>query len=345
VHDEENPQPPSVRIVHHADGTAEVDGVPVAIEPGQDPRDAAYLAAVQLIAGAAVPVAATRVEADGTEYPLMLYPVPGVLATGAVAAGAAGVMGIGGVGGAAVGVGERLRRRSWRRPTLGVGWLVAAACACVLLSVLATLLLQKSGPPVVRLSVDTESATAHAPVAMAIGTAMRVHPQRDASGAKAATLKPKPSTPTPSPIARAGAKNSAGGAAGVSSGTSQGSGMGAPAPAPGPRPRPRPGGGGQGMVSDVTLTLIGGGKIIPGVSYVITVSTASTAPVTLTYTYSSGSGSAPVAKSEVLSGQTEYAIVGLIPAQPNCGGTVTMTAATYPTAGNGTAYATSHPSC
>ena len=314
----------------------------MAIEPGQDPRDAAYLAAVQLIAGAAAPVAATRVEADGREYPLMLYPVPGVLAAGAAAAGAAGAMGVGGVG---VGVGEPLRRRSRRRPTLGVGWLVAAACACVLLSVLATLLLQKSDPPVVQLSVDTESATAHAPVAMAIGTAMRVHPQRDASGAKAATLKPKPSRPTPSPIARTGAKTSAGSAIGASSGTSQGSGIGAPAPAPGPRPRPRPGSGGQGSVSDVTLALLGGGKIVPDASYVITVSTTSTEPVTLTYRYSSGSGGAPVTKSEVLSGQTEYAIVGLIPAQPYCGGTVTMTAATYPMASNGTAYATSRPSC
>lgn len=323
----------------------------MAIEPGQDPRDAAYLAAVQLIAGAAAPVAATRVEADGREYPLMLYPIPGVLAaggTGAGAAGAVGAMGAAGAmgfGGAGVGAGEPLRGRSRRRPTLGVSWLVAAACACVLLSVLATLLLQMSGPPVVRLSVDTESATAHAPVAMAIGTAMRVQPQRDASGARAATHKPKLSSPTPSPIARTGAKNSAASAVGASGGTSQSPGMGAPAPAPGPRPRPRPGSGGQGSVSDVTLALIGGGKIVPDVSYVITVSTNSTAPVTLTYAYSSGSGGAPVTKSEVLSGQTEYAIVGLIPAQPYCGGTVTMTAATYPMAGNGTAYATSRPSC
>lgn len=342
MHDEENPQPPSVRIVHHADGTAEVDGVPVPVEPGQDPRDAAYLAAVQLVAGAGGPVAATRVEADGREYPLMLYPVPAVLAAGGAGAGAAGAMGIGGAG---VGAGKPLRRRSRRQPALGVGWLVAAACACVLLSVLATLLLQKGSPPVVRLSVDTESATAHAPVAMAIGTAMRVQPQRGASGARAATLKPKPSRPTPSPIARTGGRNSAGGTVGASGGTSQGSGLGAPAPAPGPRPRPRPGGGGQGSVSDVTLALIGGGKIVPDVSYVITVSTTSTAPVTLTYTYSGGSGGAPVTKSEVLSGQTEYAIVGLIPAQPYCGGSVTMTAATYPMAGNGTASATSRPSC
>ena len=120
--------------------------------------------------------------------------------------------------------------------------------------------------------------------------------------------------------------------------------MGAPAPVPGPGPRPRPGGG-QSAVSDVTLTLIGGSKIVPDVSYVITASTTSTAPVTLTYTYSGGAGGAPVTRSEVLSGQTEYAIVGLIPSQAYCGGTVTMTAGTFPAADSGPASATSRPSC
>ena len=369
---------PDIRIAYHADGSATVNGVPVTVEPGQDVRDAAYQAAVGLVvaAGASGPVGATSVEADGTEYPLTLYPLKAVAAANALvnaaadtdpASGASPVAGDDAAGlaiGAVGGFDDQYRRarRAWYRPTLSMSWLVAGACACMMLSVLATVLLRENDPSLVRLSVDTENEAGHSSAAHAIGRA--VASERVAlpgpTAAKASASK-HPATPTASPHADASAHTSAAGAvagnAAEAGGDANGDGTGntsgdvsqpsrtIPKPVPSPKPRSAPGNPASAQVTNLTVTLIGGDKTDLTIAYVITVATSNTNPVTLTYTYAGKGGRAPIRRSVVLSGQTSYALADLILAQPYCGGQVTMTASTSPVAGNGAVTAATQPGC
>lgn len=121
-----------MRIVHHADGTAEVNGAAVVVEAGEDVRKAAYLAALDVLAASGVtPVAATRVEPDGTEYPFTLYPGRTVVAASGW---------------------SRLRHSL---ASLRLGWLAAGACGCVLLTMLATVLLRANDPGLARTGPDS----------------------------------------------------------------------------------------------------------------------------------------------------------------------------------------------
>jgi hypothetical protein len=378
----ENQSPSSnVRIAYHADGSATVNGVSVAVEPGQDVRDAAYQAAVSRVvaAGASGPVAATSVEPDGTEYPLTLYPLKAVAAANALVNGAASAESANGAGaaggegavGAAIGVvigsasglesQYRRARRAWYRPTLSMSWLVAGACACMMLSVLATVLLRENDPSLEHLQVDTENEVGHSSAARAIGRAMASLP----AVVSKPTAKPTASKHRPSSAAsahaaaskKASAANNLTGngsnegdagngtdAGNASGGVSQPSGS-APRSAPTPRPRSAPGNPGQAEVTNLTLALVGGDQTDLGIAYVITVSTNNTNPVTLTYTYAGKGGRATVRRSVVLSGQTGYVLANLIPAQPYCGGAVTMTTSTSPVASNGTVTATAQSGC
>jgi len=364
-----------VRIAYHADGSATVNDLPVAVEPGQDVRDAAYQAAVGLVvaAGASGPVAAKSVEADGTEYPLTLYPLKVVAAANALVNGAAsadsasgsGEVGKDGAVGAGIGSAGgldgqfRRARRAWYRPTLSMSWLVAGACACMMLSVLATVLLRESDPSLVHLQVDTENEVGHSAAARALGRVM-------------ASLPTVVSKPTPKPIAsrhrpapatstRASASTKAsafGDVTGLGSGDADGNNSGlasgsdgvsqtsstAPKSAPSPKPRSAPDPG-PAQVTNLTVALVGGDQTDLGIAYVVTVSTSNPNPFTLTYTYAGKGGRATVKKSVVLFGSRQYMLANLIPAQPYCGGVVTMTASTSPAANNGTAIATAQPGC
>jgi hypothetical protein len=363
---------PDVRIAYHADGSATVNDVAVAVEPGQDVRDAAYQAAVGLVvaAGASGPVAAKSVEADGTEYPLTLYPLKAVAAvntlvngaanadsaSGSGEAGKAGVVGAG-IGGASALEGQfRRARRAWYRPTLSMSWLVAGACACMALSVLATVLMRENDPALVHLQVDTENEVGHSAAARAIGRVMASLP----------TVAPKP---TAKPIAskhRPASTASTHAAASTKASTiSDGNGLGSddgnagdgygsdgvsrtsstsPKSAPSPKPRSAPNPG-PVQVTNLTVALVGGDQTGLGIAYVINVNTSNTSPITLTYSYAGKGGRGTIRRSVVLSGTTEYMLANLIPAQPYCGGVVTMTVSTSPAADNGTVIATAQPGC
>ena len=385
----ESQSPPSnVRIAYHADGSATVNGVPVAVEPGQEVRDAAYQAAVGLVvaAGASGPVAATSVEPDGTEYPLTLYPLKAVAAANALvnnalvndagntesASGAGAVGGVAGVGaavgvviGGATGLESQYRRvrHAWYRPTLSMSWLVAGACACMVLSVLATVLLHENDPSLEHLQVDTENGVDHSSAARAVGRVMASLPavvskptakpiagkHRPASAASArATTSKKASAvgglPGNGSDNGDGSNGTGIGIGDASGGGSQSSGS-VPKPRPTPKPRSAPGNPGPVEVTNLTLALVGGDQTDLGIAYVVTVSTNNTNPVTLTYTYAGKGGRATVRRSVVLSGQTGYVLANLIPAQPYCGGAVTMTTSTSPTANNGTVTATAPSGC
>jgi hypothetical protein len=93
------------------------------------------------------------------------------------------------------------------------------------------------------------------------------------------------------------------------------------------------------------LALVGGDQSDPSIAYVATISTSSTAPVTLTYSYAGTGGRATVTRTVMLSGDTNYVVANLIPAQPYCGGPVTMTVFTSPAAKNGPVTATAQPGC
>jgi hypothetical protein len=383
----ESQSPPSnVRIAYHADGSATVNGVPVAVEPGQEVRDAAYQAAVGLVvaAGASGPVAATSVEPDGTEYPLTLYPLKAVAAANALvnsapvndaantessssvgANGGAGGVGaaVGVVIGGANGLESQFRRvrHAWYRPTLSMSWLVAGACACMVLSVLATVLLQENDPSLEHLQVDTENGVDHSSAARAVGRVMASLP----AVVSKPTAKPIASTHRPASAASARATPSkkasaVGGVTGngsddgegssgiaignASGGGSQSSGS-VPKPRPTPKPRSAPGDPGPVEVTNLTLALVGGDQTDLGIAYVVTVSTNNTNPVTLTYSYAGKGGRATVRRRVVLSGQTGYVLANLIPAQPYCGGAVTMTTSTSPTANNGTVTVSAPSGC
>jgi hypothetical protein len=51
------------------------------------------------------------------------------------------------------------------------------------------------------------------------------------------------------------------------------------------------------------------------------------------------------AHTQMLSGRTEYVLVGAIPGQALCGRALTMTASTWPRAANGTVMATTMRDC
>lgn len=346
-----------VRIVHRADGTAEVNGVTVQAEAEQDLRDAAYLAAVRLVAGASAPVAATRVEADGTEYPLMLYPGRNVFSADAAGGGAPGdgtrgrlreiVRGRVTLGGnssraSRVSLANRASRvsRLRMRHLLHARLLAGAVAGCVLAAVLATVLLGNNDPALVRLTVDQENEALHMPFAQAAGRGMAEAAWRGvlaASGTAAPSASPRAQEQHP------------GAAVAGTAGAAQGAGVShrskSVRTAPGPRPAPRPAPAKPLVVTAVTLTLVGGAKGDPNVAYVIMVSATGPQPLTLTYGYVGSKHGAPVTKSVVLSGQTEYAIADEFAAQPYCGGTVTMHAGTSPAAGNGTVTATAASGC
>ncbi|HET9167806.1 MAG TPA: hypothetical protein VFN97_00175 [Actinospica sp.] len=331
-----------VRIVYHADGSASVNDAPVAVGPGQDLRDAAYQAAVGLAvsSGATGPVVASSVEPDGAVYPVTLYPSAAALAaaeTGAAGAATSGAL-------------DRVRR-AWYQPTLRVSWLAAAACACVLVSVLATLLLHEDGPPVVSLSVDTENDPSHSPEARAMGHAIAKVPgvlmteSVRALAKKAAAAKPADS-PTaaqprvsPAPVPDIGAQPTPGLPPATQPSTTSA------APSPSAKPTPSPSSTKPAAVTNLTLALVGGDQSDQTIAYVATVGTSNTSPVTLTYTYSGTGGRASVTRTVQLSGHTNYVLADLIPAQPYCGGPVTMTATTSPIAKNGVVTATAQPGC
>ena len=331
-----------VRIVYHADGKASVNGALVAAGPGQDLRDAAYQAAVGLAVsmGATGPVVATSVEPDGAAYPVTLYPTAAALAAAGAAASVASESAFNRV------------RRAWYHPTLSVSWLAAAACACVLLSVLATVLLHEDGPPVVRLSVDTENDPDHSPAAPT-GHAVAKAPGAlttasiRALAKKAAAAKPTASaTPialhvSTAPVPVIGAQPTPG----LPPVPQPSNTTSTPSPSPKPTPTPTPSSTKPAAVTNLTLALVGGDQSDQTMAYVATVLTSSTAPVTLTYTYAGTGGRGTVTRTMTLSGHTSYVIADLIPTQPYCGGPVTMTAYTTPVAKNGLATATAQPGC
>jgi hypothetical protein len=337
---------PRVRIVHRADGTALVNDTPVAIGPGQDPRDAAYQAAVDLAVsmGATGPVVATSVEPDGAAYPVTLYPSAAAIAAAEAAAASVG----------AESAFHRVRR-AWYRPTLSVSWLAAAAFACVLLSVLATVLLRDHGPSVVRLSVDTSNDPGHSPAARSMGKAISTAPgvmttaSVRALAKKAAAAKPSDSlTPTQSqppastaPVPGIGVQPTTGlPPKPQPSNTTPSPAPSSSKPSPSPSPSASP-----ATVTNLTLDLVGGDKSDQSIAFVTTATTSSTAPITLTYTYSGAKGRGPVTQTVPLSGHTSYVIADLIPAQPYCGGAVTMTVTTTPEPKTGSVTATTQPGC
>jgi hypothetical protein len=291
--------------------------------------------------GATGPVVATSVEPDGAAYPVTLYPTAAALA----AAGAA-------ASGASESAFNRVRR-AWYHPTLSVSWLAAAACACVLLSVLATVLLHEDGPPVVRLSVDTENDPGHSPAAQPMDHAVAKAPgvlttaSIRALAKKAAAVMPSASaTPitlhaSTAPVPGIGTQPTPG----LPPVPQPSNTASTPSPSPKPTPTPTPSITKPATVTNLTLALVGGDQSDQTIAYVATVSTGSTAPVTLTYTYAGTGGRAPVTRTMPLSGRTSYVIADLIPAQPYCGGPVTMTAYTTPVAKNGLATATAQPGC
>ena len=364
---------PDVRIAYHADGSATVNDVAVAVEPGQDVRDAAYQAAVGLVvaAGASGPVAAKSVEADGTEYPLTLYPLKAVAAANALVNGAANADSAGGAGeagkagavGACIGGASGLEgqfrraRRAWYRPTLSMSWLVAGACACMVLSVLATVLMRENDPALVHLQVDTENEVGHSAAARAIGRVMASLPTvASKPTAKPIASKHRPASTASTHAAASTKASTIGDANGLGDGSNAGDGNGygsdgvsqtpstSPKSAPSPKPRSAPNPG-PVQVTNLTLALVGGGQTDLGIAYVITVNTSNTSPVTLTYSYAGKGGRGAVKRSVVLLGTTEYMLANLIPAQPYCGGVVTMTVSTSPAANHGTVIATAQPGC
>jgi hypothetical protein len=329
-----------VRIVYRADGTATVNGAPVVIGPGQDMRDAAYQAAVALAvaSGATGPVVATSVEPDGVAYPVTLYP-----SRAASAAAEAAPAGVG-----AAGALHRVRR-AWYRPTLSVSWMAAAACACVLLSVLATVLLHEDGPPTVRLSVDTENNPTRTPAAQSIGHAVSTAPGVT-STERIRALAKRAAAATPSASAAPSASRSTVAAVpGVFAQPTPG--LPGPQPShgtivPSQDPGTSPSGGTKRVaVTGLTLSMVGGDQSHQNIAYVATVTTSNSEPVTLTYTYSGAGGRAAVTRTVQLSGSTNYVVANLIPSQPYCGGPVTMTASTSPAAKTGPATASAQPGC
>lgn len=347
-------QYPQIRIVHRADGTAVVDGVPVRTKPGEHVRDAAYAAAVALVARAPGPVVAVSVEPDGTEYPLTLYPRHPAFAAGDAGAAAGRAQ-------RTYAVADRIVRRGvaalpTRLPVLRLGWLLAAVFGCVLVATVTAVLLESSGTSVVRLSVEQQKDPADAGPQQAAGSwpaagpttagnALGALAQRGVAGI---SLPAKPSGPSTRPAAGlAGPASAATAPAALPSppggNPSQPSGS-RPAPSTAPA-RPDPAPAGPVTVRQVSLALLGGDKKDPSVTYVITLSTSSPNPVTLTYSYAGSRGTAAETRSVTLSGETEYAVTGVIAGRPYCGQTVSVRAWTSPAAATGAVGALTTPGC
>ena len=297
-----------MRIVHHADGTAEVNGLPVTVRPGQDVREAAYLTAVALVsslagAGGGAPVPATRVEPDGTQYPLMLYPARTQFAADL----------------SKTRTNPTLATQTLRGlASLRLRWLVPVACGCVLLTALTTVLLHTSEPEAAQSAVSA-GVTESAPSPSSTGDARAVSAGMvgDADRARASASPAENSAhPAPLPSAR-------------------------PNTAASPTARQTTG---HPAVGDMALALFGGDRDDPAVSYILTLTADDTGPITLTYVYS-GSKAPGGTRTEVLSGQTQYALAGTIPGQAFCGGTVTMRVSTRPQAANGTVTARTMQAC
>lgn len=361
--EQNQPRFPQIRIVHHPDGTAEVNGVAVWPQPGVDVRDAAYAAAVALVAKAPGPVLASSVEADGTVYPLTLYPAPLPFPAdeahaaggrrGRLARSGLGLLRRGGGGGLA-----RLR-------TLRVGWLLTAMIGCVLVAVMAAVLLDRDDPSLVRLSVDQQneelasaqpqdSAATQPDAARAAGRVLgRLAPGEPgravgargpggliaagASGAASGTAaRPGQTGAAPTPSSTASSAPASGGASQTPDAQ--------PVPPPGSgRPKPTP--TGPLAVTGLTLVLVGGNKTEPDLDFLMTVSASGPSPVLLTYSYTGSRGGAVVTRRLKLSGETEYAVPGQIAAKPYCGQTVTMRATSFPSAANGAVSASATPGC
>jgi hypothetical protein len=364
VSEQNQPRFPQIRIVHHPDGTAEVNGVIVWPQPGVDVRDAAYAAAVALVANAPGPVLATSVEADGTVYPLTLYPAP--IPFPADEAYTAG----GRRGGRRARSGLGLLRRGGgmglaRLPTLRLGWLLTAVIGCVLVAVMAAVLLERDDPSLVRLSVDQQNEELASAQPQSSSTAT----QPDA--AQAAGQAPGPLAPG-EPGRAVGARGPSGlvaaGANGAASGTAAQAGQtgGAPTPSatapshtasggtsqtPDAQPvppgsaRPKPTSTGPLAVTGLALVLVGGNKTEPDLDFLMTVSASGPGPVMLTYSYAGSKGGAVVTRRLKLSGETEYAVPGQIAAKSYCGQTVTMHATSSPGAANGRVSAAATPGC
>lgn len=304
----EDPQHPAVLITHHPDGTAEVNGLPVVVRPGQDVREAAYLMAVALVSslpgpGGGAPVAATRVEPDGARYPLMLYPGRTSFTADLASTRAQPT---------------RMAQTLNGLASLRLRWLVPVACGCVLVTTLATVLLHANDPGLAQSKVNSRVAelapgSSGAGGAQAVGAGL-ASSTNDALTSAHATKKPAHASPTPSvrPTAAASPTRRQ-----VSA---------------------------SSAVGYVALALFGGDHDDPEVSYVITVTADNTDPITLTYVYS-GSKAPGGKRTQVLSGQMQYALAGTIPGRAFCGGTVTMEVSSQPRAANGTVTATTMQAC
>ena len=351
---------PQIRIVYLPDGTAEVNGAPVWPEPGVDLRDAAYAAAVALVADAPGPVLAASVEADGTVYPLTLYPArtafpaDGPGAAGRRRPGRAGS----GIGLLRGGVGLA------RLPTLRLGWLLTAVIGCVLVAAMAAVLLDRDDPSLVRLSVDQQNEE--------VGSAQpqsSADPRPDAALAGGRALgRLAPGVPGRAVGASGPGGMAAAAASGAASGTAAQAGQTSAAPtasattppatasdtpsqtpdaqpAPPGSARPKPSPTGRAAVTGVTLVLVGGQKTDPDLDFLMTVSANDPSPVMLTYSYTGSKGGAVVTRRLQLSGETEYTVPGQIAAKPYCGQTVTMRATTFPASANGPVNASAMPGC
>ena len=303
-----------VRIVHHADGTAEVNGLPVMVRPGQDVREAAYLTAVALVsslagAGGGAPVPATRVEPDGTQYPLMLYPGRTTLAVDLSQTKTNPT---------------RVARTLDGLASLRLRWLLPIAGGCVLLTALATVLLHAREPDLAQSQVNSRAAEpVPSPSSAGSAEAVNAGMAGDAGAAGKAGKAPasartagNPVHPSPLPSARPDIPAS-------------------------PTARQTSGHAGVG---DMALALFGGDHDDPEVSYILTVTATDTEPITLTYVYY-GSKAPGGTRTQVLSGQTEYALAGTIPGQAFCGGSVTMRVSSRPKAANGTVTARTMQAC
>ncbi|WP_051451860.1 hypothetical protein [Actinospica robiniae] len=305
----EDAQHPVVRIVHHADGTAEVNGLPVTVRPGQDVREAAYLSAVALVSslagtGDGAPVPATRVEPDGTQYPLMLYPARAQFAADLSKTRTNPT---------------RAARTLRGLAALRLRWLVPVAGACVLLTALTTVLLHTSEPEAAQSSVNARvAASAPGPSSTGDARAVSAGMAGDARKAPASASTAEKSAAHPSPLPSARPDTPASATARQTAG--------------------------HPAVGDMALALFGGDRDDPEVSYILTLTADDTDPITLTYVYS-GSKAPGGTRTEVLSGQTRYALAGTIPGQAFCGGSVTMRVSTRPQAANGTVSARTMQAC
>lgn len=319
---------PTVLIVHHPDGSADVNGVPIPVAPGQDTREAAYLAAVALVADTGTaPVAAMRVEADGTQYPFTIYPGRTVLA-------------------ADLSTKPRRALASFKPNRLAAG-----ACGCILVAALAATLTYLNNTSADQ--TDMGSNLANTTPGSFSGGSTRAAGADVARGTRNALTALRGSIPGSARGTgeRSSASDAAAAASSARSRLSPGLHSGAHDPS-----RPFPAGWPPGSfrrlhaapstaVGDLTLALIGGQSFDPDIAYVITVSTSTTAPIILTYSYSGSRGSLTSTHEEVLSGQTEYMLSDTIPSNVFCGGTVTMQASTQPRSATGPVTATTTQEC